>query len=488
MARGTTTAASDAATDNQRSFDWGRDKPAEVDEVVFSDWALTVLTKAADELDAADALAAAKGFAADDARRAADELAAATADGAALAADNALAANRAVAAASALTAADALAANRAALLGIVEDLRGVLEDIEALTEACRRLGRPADVAAALRAWGRTALYGADPSGTAVGERLNAVYAGKRDTALTRLWRHRPHTVVVERRRDRRILPVFKLVEPEGVLPSLAAHWQPDPSDAPMLPLWQDQPIALRVPLLDLVDRAGVPVMTRGRGAPLALRLFVAIMLSVRHADRPLQSVRITKTLGDLTAAVYPNGWRSNHWPKLSRCLIEASSYAIHDGRARWFPLSVRRIPDHPDLSGEVAFDVAFPPGVANGPSVDLPELRQLSVTSGARWRAYIAGRSILWNEGFTRVPRGRRRQGYGWAQDPNAYSVVTAEDRRRLAFGAGDRKHRRRSEVDAVWSDLPGLQVFDRRAVDERTGAIGWRILPAEVVLETGGS
>ena len=44
------------------------------------------------------------------------------------------------------------------------------------------------------------------------------------------------------------------------------------------------------------------------------------------------------------------------------------------------------------------------------------------------------------------------------------------------AAGSG---YRTGPEVDGAWSDLPGLTVAERSAVDPRTGAGGWRLLPA---------
>ena len=67
-----------------------------------------------------------------------------------------------------------------------------------------------------------------------------------------------------------------------------------------------------------------------------------------------------------------------------------------------------------------------------------------------------------------------------------AYPVLTWEDRRRLAFGAGDRKHRTRLEVDQAFENLPGLVIVSRRAVYSRTGEVGWRILPTDAAATIG--
>ena len=295
------------------------------------------------------------------------------------------------------------------------------------------------------------------------------------------WQARPVEVEPETRRDRRILPVVRPVEREAVLPALAGRYEIDPS-APTLPLFPSRPVAHRVPLLDLVDAAGVPIMARGRGAPLPLRLFVAALLAVRREDRGRESIRLTMPLGDLIAALYPNGWKSNHWPKLHAALLASATYAIHDGRGRWFPVALRYAPNLPDLDALIVLDIAFPPGAESGPTMDLGALNRLSVESSPRWRAAIAANSILWHPGVTRlrVPgrRGRPSKRWGWARDPNAYPIVTLEDRRRLAFGALDTGNRTHAAIDTAWSNLPGLMLDCERAVDPYTGAVGWRLIP----------
>ena len=209
------------------------------------------------------------------------------------------------------------------------------------------------------------------------------------SALAFLHARQPVAVQPETRRDRRILPVVRPVEREAVLPALAGRYELDPG-APTLPLFPSRPVAHRVPLLDLVDAAGVPIMARGRGAPLPSRLHVGLLLAVRLEDRNRESVRLSMPLGDLIAALYPNGWRSNLWPSLQAAMEDASRFGFHDGRGRWRAVALRYAPDYPDLAAPVVFDIAFPPGAKTGPAVDLAALNRLSVESSPRWRAAIA--------------------------------------------------------------------------------------------------
>ena len=253
------------------------------------------------------------------------------------------------------------------------------------------------------------------------------------------------------------------------------------------------PARKRVPLLDVVDAAGVPVVQRG-GAPVPLRLFVRALSAVPVADRGPNTVRLAVRVGDLLDALWPapegrkHGWRAGrHWPMLCGTLESVSQYAIHDGHGRWFPLALRYLPDALRLDDDIVLDVAFPPGATSGPPVVLPVMDRLMVQSAARWRAFIAAHCIAWLPGATRVPvmRGTRKTDrYTWTRDVSSYPVLTLDDRRRLAFGAD--RHKRTAAVDAVFRDLPGLVVLDEQAQDARTGEVGFRVVP-EAVAEAIG-
>ncbi|MCY4230073.1 MAG: hypothetical protein OXF26_04155 [Alphaproteobacteria bacterium] len=121
---------------------------------------------------------------------------------------------------------------------------------------------------------------------------------------------------------------------------------------------------------------------------------------------------------------------------------------------------------------------AYPPGATDGPIVELPALDALSVESAPRWRAYLASQSLNWLPGKTRRPAAKGAP-FGWSHNPADYPVLTREDRRRLAFGEADTKHRTKSEIDDAFRDLPSLVTLEQE-IDPRTGEIGFRIMPAE--------
>ena len=312
--------------------------------------------------------------------------------------------------------------------------------------------------------------------------------------LVRGWLARAPEVVAETRSDKRILPRFDFSDfhpdrARGMLLGAGLGERPGAVQR-VLPLWPEPARVKRVPLLELVDASGVPVFARGRGVPLGARLFVRTLVAVRPEDRARQQSRIAVTLRELRDALFPprrggdgrlrTGWRvSAHWPRLRAALKEARNYGIPDGRGGlWFAVAVRRMPEEPrNLDELVVIDVAFPPGSASGPVVDLPHLDELAVTSAPKWRAYIGASALVWIPGRTRV-RHPRDGRWVWTRDRDAYPVLTAADRRRLAFGEVKRFQGRTRPADDAFRGLPGFVIDTERAVDPVTGEVGWRVVP----------
>ena len=311
--------------------------------------------------------------------------------------------------------------------------------------------------------------------------------------LVREWQERPPLIEHETRKDKRILPKIEVLpahpaRERGMLfGGLTDGRQPSETELPLFPQFSERN---RVAILDVVDATGLPIMARGKGAPLALRFGIRSLLTVKPHDRHRQSVRLAIKLGELAAGLYPTRWRNRDWPKLRNVLFEARNYGmlIEDGRSLWFPWAVRKIPaEHaPSMDDLVVIDLAFPPGSAEGPLVDLATLDQLGVESAPRYRAYLAVHSLNWQNGVTRVPADISRNQWRWAKSTAKYPVVTLKERRRLAFGDDDKKHRTTTEIDAAFANLPGLVVVERNAKDPRSGMMGWRIMPAEAVDPTG--
>ena len=310
--------------------------------------------------------------------------------------------------------------------------------------------------------------------------------------------HGPVTTEAETRVDRRIMPTLQVDGPtpereRGILFGGLIDDRPRSAELSLFP--EMEPTRHRVPLLEIVDRTGLPIRSRGRGAPLEARLLVrGGLLMIRPEDRHLETVRIAVTVGELLDGLWPprrdkHGMLDRHarrnWPRLLDALYRARDWTVPDADGgRWFPMALRRLPPSADdgtpaLDDLVVIDLAPVPGAKSGPSVDLPALDRMGVTSGPQWRAYIAGRSLIWVPGTTRrpVPKTDRKR-YGWSRDPEDYPVLTLDDLRRLAFGDRDAKNRTRAAILAPWLNLPDLNLVE--ATDQRTGVRGWRLLPTD--------
>ena len=215
---------------------------------------------------------------------------------------------------------------------------------------------------------------------------------------------------------------------------------------------------------------------------------------IRPEDRHLETVRIAVTVGELLDGLWPprrdkHGMIDRHtrrnWPKLLDALYRARDWTVPDAiGGRWFPMALRRLPPSatdgmPTLDDLVVIDLAPVPGAVSGASVDLPWLDRMGVVSGPKWRAYIAGRSLIWAPGSTRRPVPKTDGSrYGWSRNPEDYPVLTLDDLRRLAFGDHDAKHRTRASLLEPWQNLPDLTMAE--ATDARTGVCGWRLLPTD--------
>ena len=284
----------------------------------------------------------------------------------------------------------------------------------------------------------------------------------------------PEPVSAETRRDS-LLPVVQSVSesPEREAGRLAfgglIEGRADPGgQLPLLPA----PEGPRVPLLELADVRGGPIMARGRGAPLDLRLFVGAVLWTPHHARATRG-RLAVTVRELRDFLYPHGWkRARDWPAIQGALLKARDFMIpgifqsERGNVHgWLPFRLAGgIGDGAGLDDVVLIDVELPPGSAHGPVIDRRDLAGLGVDSAPRFRAYIAAHSVAWFPGKARIPHPRNRRLKLWSGDPGKYPILTAEDRRRLAFGEWDKSHRTRAEQEAPWTDLPGVEIVTRTA------------------------
>ena len=266
---------------------------------------------------------------------------------------------------------------------------------------------------------------------------------------------------------------------------LEAGERPPPGQLPLFPA----PDGPRVPLLELVDAHGVPTMVQGRGAPLELATYVAACIMTPHDLRATRG-RIVTTVRELAGFLFgpgkwkpgPKGDRPGHWERVREAALSAGRLWLPlDNGDLWRAVAVRRIPpadyEPGHLDRRIIFDIELPPGAAHGPEIDRADLSRLRRRSGPAFRAYIAAHSVAWRPGRTRVRHPRNPAFWLWSGDPGKYPVLTAADRRRLAFGDGDTRNRTRAEQDAPWEQLPGSVILTRKATTQ-DGRRGWLIVP----------
>ena len=307
----------------------------------------------------------------------------------------------------------------------------------------------------------------------------------------------PVSVEAEKRADRRIMPTLRVIGPtaereRGMMFGGLIETRPRTVDLSLFP--ELSPTRYRVPLLEIVERTGLPIRSKGKGAPIEARLLVrGGLLMIRPEDRGLPIVRIAVTVQELLDGLWPprRDKRGNiardvgkNWRKLLDALYRARDWTVPDAEGgRWFPMALRRLPPNADrrpaLDDLVVLDLAPVPGAVHGPSVALPWLDRAGVKSGPSWFSYIAGRSLIWIPGTTRRPvPNTSGKVYGWSRNPDDYPVLSLADLRRFGFGKGDAKNRTRAEILTPWQALPDLTVTE--STDRRTGVCGWRLLPTD--------
>ena len=313
-------------------------------------------------------------------------------------------------------------------------------------------------------------------------------------ALLRDYADRPRPVDPDKRTDSRIVPSMRTPKegPTDRDMRQLTTFNLGPRQ-PALPLFGDAQTN-SVPILDVCDRKGIPVMSRGKGAPLAMRFFIAVLLSIPVSERGRGMISMRLSIRELRDAIYPNGWNAGRqWPKLLAVMKEADGYAVPFEGRMYSMVKLTNWPEAkpPDLDDHVTIAVVLPRGTGGGPMIDFQATNRLSIESGPKWRAAIAARVLAHMPGRTRLPPIRKGMPWTYSTNPNLYPVVTAHDRRRLAFGEHESgregRNHTNAEVDAAWADLPGVVVVDRNARDQ-FGNRGWRIMPVEAAGPDAGS
>ena len=255
--------------------------------------------------------------------------------------------------------------------------------------------------------------------------------------LVRAWQeHGPIEVFPNIQREDRILPSGCAMVPNdhakaGKLFAPAAHFTGTGEAQGILPGFETQRSQPALPL-NLYDMSGGPSNSRGRGAPLALRLWIEAILAIRLDDRGRGHVVLRIAQRDLLLKIYPRGIpdRRYYWPRLYRALESLNTakvpwYDPKTGKGGdWVPVIVRNFPRGPGtLDDEVVIDVRLPPGIGPGPVVS-PRLGFWGLDSAPAYRGLLNMAFMWFQPGKTRTPvRGKKH----WIQspDPTRYERVT---------------------------------------------------------------
>ena len=218
--------------------------------------------------------------------------------------------------------------------------------------------------------------------------------------------------------------------------------------------------------LTLYDLTGSgPVQTRGRGAPLAQRLFVEVLTAVHVGDRdPEWNTAPSITLRDLFTWCWPRYFDPQKWDKqthqwgamsggyqrnkhlepLRRALVELDNMRILYDR---YERRLIRVDDLPTtataLDDPIRFHVRHLPGSDRGPMLVRATARRWGVVSAPAWRGTIR-LAYLWDEA-----KGRNRGARVYATRP---TVARGPDA--VVLGADGKLLRdRRGALVKDWSD-----------------------------------
>ncbi|MCY3931595.1 MAG: hypothetical protein OXH70_07900 [Acidobacteria bacterium] len=255
----------------------------------------------------------------------------------------------------------------------------------------------------------------------------------------------PRVRVIETPEDRNrlpeVLPDPSLEERQRILPTLQAAADRRPGVSP-------------APWLQVFDRLGGSSMEAGRGAPLALRLWVEALAMAPSAARRGRLVDVELEVRDLVKALWPDGWnRGKQLPRLRDACAAINGlgwFADSEGRTEWAPVLFRRRPGvAATLNDPVLLQVQLPPvkGGGAGARFNRETLRRLGLRSAPAYRLYL-GLVAEWDR------LGRRGVPPTWPGFGKA-------ERRRLIFG-DDPSNRstlrtRQADADQAFEALEAL-------------------------------
>ena len=172
---------------------------------------------------------------------------------------------------------------------------------------------------------------------------------------------------------------------------------------------------------------------KGQGAPLAVRLFVGVLLDAPNAEG---SYRLRPTARDLLQRVLADRPRpQRHFPALLDALAEVDGCRVPAAEQYWRPVSVTGAPQH--IDAHVTLDVHLPPGSGRGFIVDRRALALAGANSSVAFRLELALAAHWHRPGVTRIPVARGRGHFRQARAPNRYPFVSDALLVAMAFPGG---------------------------------------------------
>ena len=286
--------------------------------------------------------------------------------------------------------------------------------------------------------------------------------------LVNAWQNPPRPVEPSKRTTARVIPArLAMANTSGLrnaqlLFSPAAHadYGPDGKQLVMPGFAKPDTPSPALPLA-LYDLGAGPAISPGKGAPLALRMFVESVLSVPMDERERGlPVAMSVSLRDFLKWLYPTRTPSpaEYWPRLMSAVEALDSWdarvPLYDPQTKRSELrrvvSVGGIPRGPGaLDESVRIIVDLPPGSGHGPQVS-DNLRMWGVKSAPAYRLLINLAYQWHNPGVTKVPVGKGK-GRHWVQvdDPDRYPVINDAELVGLTFPT-TRRHRGRRSAEAL--------------------------------------
>ena len=292
--------------------------------------------------------------------------------------------------------------------------------------------------------------------------------------LVGTWQQRPRPVEPNRRLTDRVIPArLAMAETSNNLrllfsPAAHAEYGPDGKQLVMPGFANVDTPSPALPLA-LYDLGAGPTISPGRGAPLALRMFVESVLSVPMQERERgQPVAMSVSLREFLKWLYPTRTPSpaEYWPRLMAAVEALDSWdarvPLYDPQTKRNELrrvvSVGGIPRGPGaLDESVRIIVDLPPGSGNGPQVS-NNLRLWGVKSAPVYRLLINLAYQWHNPGVTIIPVGKGK-ARRWVQvdDPGRYPTITDTDLVFLTFPTMSSRSERRKPGEA-WGYVRQLE------------------------------